>query len=57
MFSVHLSDVAPCRSSLCSRYLILTLTQNLHLHDDDDENNDFDCALHINAENAVAVSR
>ena len=25
--------------------------------DDDDENNDCDCALHINAENAVAVSR
>ena len=33
------------------------ITQNLHLHDDDDENNDCDCALHINAENAVAVSR
>ena len=32
-------------------------TQNLHLHDDDGENNDCDCALHINAENAVAVSR
>ena len=37
--------------------ILSTLAQNLLLHDDEDEDNDCDCALHINAENAVAVSR